>query len=96
MSRADRLTALQARVDLARLDQPKDVVNPKISPALAGEVRAHAARADREINDGYERQAVIPNAAHLLGDVGLWKDSDALLKSSLARSHSPQHQTAVC
>lgn len=91
LSRADRLTALQARVDLARLDQPKDVVNPKISPALAGEVRAHAARADREINDGYERQAVIPNAAHLLGDVGLWKDSDALLKSSLARSHSPYY-----
>ena len=91
LSRADRLTALQARVDLARLGQAKDVVNPKISPALAGEVRAHAARADREISDGYERQAVITNAAHMLGDAGLWKDSDALLKASLARSHSPYY-----
>ncbi|CAN5185249.1 thioredoxin family protein [soil metagenome] len=91
LSRADRLTALQARVDLARLGQPKDVVKPKISAALAGEVRAHAARADREISDGYERQAVITNAAHLLGDAGLWKDSDALLKASLTRSHSPYY-----
>ena len=91
MSRADRLTALQARVDLARLGQAKDVVNPKISAALTGEVRAHAARADREISDGYERQAVITSAAHLLGAAGLWKDSDALLKASLARSHSPYY-----
>jgi thioredoxin-related protein len=91
LSRADRITAMQARVDLARLDQPKDTVNPKISPALAQEVREHAARDDREITDGYERQAVITEAAYVLGEAGLWKDSDALLKASLSKSHSPYY-----
>ncbi len=91
LSRADRITALQARVDLARLDQPKDAVNPKISPALAQEVREHAARDDREITDGYERQAVITEAAYVLGEAGLWKDSDELLKASLSKSHSPYY-----
>jgi thioredoxin-related protein len=91
LSRADRLTALQARINLARLDQPKAVLNPKIGPALAAEAREHAARDDREITDGYERQAVIPNAAHMLADAGLWKDSDALLKGNLAKSHSPYY-----
>ena len=91
LSRADRLSALQARIDLARLDQPKATVNPKINPALVSEAREQAARADREITDGYERQAVIPNAAHMLADAGLWKASDALLKGNLAKSHSPYY-----
>jgi len=91
LSRADRITALQARVDLARLGQPKEAVHPKISATLAQEVREHAARDDREISDGYERQAVITEAAYVLGEAGLWKDSDALLKSSLAKSHSPYY-----
>ncbi|WP_077037171.1 thioredoxin family protein [Pelomonas sp. KK5] len=91
LSRADRITALQARVDLARLGQPKDAVNPKISPALQQAVREHAARDDKEITDGYERQAVITEAAYVLGLAGLWKDSDTLLKASLAKSHSPYY-----
>ena len=91
LSRADRLTALSARVDLARLGQAKEVLSPKISAGLVKQVREHAARADREITDGYERQAVISSAAYLLGQAGLWADSDALLKASLAKSHSPYY-----
>ena len=91
LSRADRLMALQARVDLARLDLPKTTSKPKLRPALIAEVREHAARADREIVNGYERQAVITDAAHMLSEAGLWADSDALLKTSLARSHSPYY-----
>jgi thiol-disulfide isomerase/thioredoxin len=91
LSRADRLTALSARVDLARLGQAKEVLNPKISAGLVKQVREHAARADREITEGYERQAVISSAAYLLGQAGLWADSDALLKASLAKSHSPYY-----
>lgn len=92
LSRADRLNALQGRVDLARLDAPKDDANPKgIPAALLAEVRDQAGRANREITDGYERQAVVTAAAHLLGSAGLWKDSDELLKSALARSHSPYY-----
>ena len=49
------------------------------------------ARVDREITAGYERQAVITFAAALLGRAGLWADSDTLLKSNLARSHSPYY-----
>lgn len=91
LSRADRLGALLARVGLARIDQPKTELHPKIAPALQQEVKAQAARADREITDGYERQAVITSAAYLLGQAGLWKDSDELLKASLAKSHSPYY-----
>ncbi|MGN6829092.1 thioredoxin family protein [Paucibacter sp. M5-1] len=91
LSRADRLGALLARVGLARIDQPKTELHPKIAPALQQEVKTHAARADREISDGYERQAVITSAAYLLGQAGLWKDSDELLKASLAKSHSPYY-----
>jgi len=92
LSRADRLNALVARVELARLDAPKDDANPKgIPAALLAEAREQASRSNREITDGYERQAVVTEAAYLLGRAGLWKDSDELLKSALARSHSPYY-----
>jgi hypothetical protein len=92
LSRADRLNALQGRIDLARLDSPKDEPHPKNLPAaLLSEAREQAAKAHREITDGYERQAVVTEAAHLLGRAGLWKESDELLQSALARSHSPYY-----
>ncbi|MBV8500157.1 MAG: thioredoxin family protein [Paucibacter sp.] len=89
LSRADRLTALESRVDLARLDQDKTALQPKLPTALVQDVRDTAARLDREITDGYERQACITSAAATLGKAGLWKDSDELLKTNLAKSHSP-------
>jgi hypothetical protein len=90
LSRADRLFALAARVDLARIDaSPEATV--KLPPALIADARAAAARADREITDGYERQGVIPSAAHLLAEVGLIDESDTLLKTNLAKSHSPYY-----
>ena len=91
LSRGDRLSALTARVALARLGQGKDTTQPKLPAALVQEVREAAARLDREISDGYERQAVITEAAYLLGQAGLWADSDALLKANLVRSHSPYY-----
>ncbi|MCE4540202.1 thioredoxin family protein [Pelomonas sp. P7] len=92
LSRADRLNALQGRIELARLDTPKDDPHPQgIPPALLAEARDQAGRANREITDGYERQAVVTEAAFLLGRAGLWKESDELLKSALARSHSPYY-----
>jgi len=54
-------------------------------------VRTEAARLDREITEGYERQAVITSAAYALGQAGLWKESDALLRTSLSKSHSPYY-----
>lgn len=91
LSRADRLGALLSRVELARLDQGKDETQPKLPEPLLKDLREHSARLDREITDGYERQAVITAAAHTLGRAGLWPDSDALLKANLAKSHSPYY-----
>jgi thioredoxin-like negative regulator of GroEL len=91
LSRADRLGALLARVDLARLDQPEDAAQVRLAPALLADVRAQVARDDREIGDGYERQAVITAAAYLLVRAGLIAESDALLEANLAKSHSPYY-----
>ena len=89
LSRADRLSALYGRVELARLAAAKDERRPELKPALVKAVREHAARSDREITDPYERQAVITAAAQMLSEAGLWSDSDALLQANLGKSHSP-------
>jgi thiol-disulfide isomerase/thioredoxin len=100
LSRADRMQALIAQVDLARIDVVEaDAGKPGAKPpapvalpaALLADVREQTARADREITDGYERQAVITAAAYLLERAGLGAESDALLKANLARSHSPYY-----
>ncbi len=91
LSRGDRLGALWARVELARLEQAKDRLAPQLPAPLVAEVREHVARLDREITDGYERQAVISGAAYTLVRAGLWADSEALLKAQLAKSPSPYY-----
>ena len=99
LSRADRMQALIARVDLARIDLPGEDAAPsakaapelRLPEALVAEVHEQAARADREISDGYERQAVITAAAYLLERAGLSTESDSLLKANLAKSHSPYY-----
>ena len=91
LSRGDRVGALFARVDLARIDQPKDTMHPKLPPALVKEVRDTAATTDREATSAVERQAVIPTAAQLLEEAGLWSESATLLKSSLSKSPSPYY-----
>jgi len=58
---------------------------------LLADIREQTARADREITDGYERQAVITAAAYLLDEAGLSAESDTLLKANLAKSHSPYY-----
>ena len=101
LSRADRMQAMIAQVDLARVDEPAEDGKPagtakpakatKLDPVLLADVREQAARADREITDGYERQAVITAAAYLLEHAGLGAESDVLLKANLAKSHSPYY-----
>jgi len=91
LSRGDRQTALVSRIELARLGLPKDAVQVKLPEALLKDVREQAARDDREIADAYERQAVITGDGYALGLAGLWDDSEALLKSNLAKSHSPYY-----
>ena len=94
LSRADRIGALIAQVDLARIDAPaasKPPAKVNLPDALLADVREHTARVDREISNGYERQAVITAAAYLLELAGLGAESDILLKANLAKSHSPYY-----
>jgi hypothetical protein len=58
---------------------------PQLPERCLQEVREHVARDDREITDGYERQAVITSGGLRAGRAGLWADSDALLKANLAQ-----------
>jgi thiol-disulfide isomerase/thioredoxin len=94
LSRADRMGALIAQVDLAKIDvdkKDKKAASVKLPEALLADVREQTAKADREITDGYERQAVITSAAYLLEQAGLGAESDTLLKANLAKSHSPYY-----
>ena len=91
LSRADRLGALLARIELARLDDEKAGAHPKLPEPLLADLREQVARDEREIADPYERQAVVTTAAYALGRAGLWSESEALLKSNLAKSHSPYY-----
>ena len=63
LSRADRLNALQGRIDLARLDSAKDDPNPaKIPAALLTEAREQASRSNREVSSAagiLDRKSVV-------------------------------------
>jgi thioredoxin-like negative regulator of GroEL len=93
LSRADRMQALISRVELARLaaGAAEDAYDVKLPAPLLKDVRDAAAREDKEITDGYERQAVITAAGFALLRAGLGAESDSLLKANLAKSHSPYY-----
>ena len=91
LSRGDRMSALISRIDLARTELPSRELNPPLPPALQRELREEVAAADRDISDGYERQAVIPSAAHALQRAGLWPEAESLLLRNLARSPAPYY-----
>jgi len=87
LSNGGRMYAMLGKIELARLDD-KDGPLP---PALVDEVKAQAARVDREVKDLDERQAVITLAGGVLARAGLLDESDALLTAELKRSHSPYY-----
>lgn len=91
LSRVDRVAALTARLELARLEQPRQSLRPKLPAPLLAQLRQETSQHDRETSDGNERQALIPALAHALARAGLWADSDALLQANLSRSHSPYY-----
>jgi len=91
LSNLDRLSALGARVALARRDTPDATVRAALPPELIAELRAAVLRADRTATGNAERPAVISNATELLAEAGLLDESDALLKAELARSPSPYY-----
>ena len=94
LSKADQLSAVLAKVALARLDLEKGTKAP-VDAALQTMARAAATKADQTSTDKYERQAVIPTAAHLLGEVGLFDESDAMLTAELPKAASPYYHMLV-
>ncbi|OYT93106.1 MAG: disulfide isomerase [Burkholderiales bacterium PBB3] len=94
LSKGDQIAAVQAKVSLRDIDGPRD---PKAAhdPALVAVVQEAVTQADKTITDKYERQSVIPNAAHLLSDVGLLDASDAMLKAELPKAVSPYYHMLV-
>ena len=87
LSTTDRLTAVGAKVSLARLDAP----DAALPPGLEKTVRDEVAKADRETTDPYARQAVIDAAADALVQAGFLDDAEKLLEAELKRSHSPYY-----
>lgn len=94
LSKADQLGAAQAKVTLTEIDGPADPKAPR-DAALVAMARDAATKADTASTDKYERQAVIPSAAHLLSDVGLIDESDAMLKAELPKAVSPYYHMLV-
>jgi len=87
LSATDRLVAVGARVDIAKLDAPKGT----LPDALLASVREQAARSNKETADPYAREVVINEAADALAEAGLFAESDALLEAELARSQTPYY-----
>ncbi len=87
LTNTGRMYAMLGKVSLARLDNKNGV----LPPILIDEVRAQAARVDRDTTDLDERQAVITTTGAVLARAGLLDESDALLTAELKRSHSPYY-----
>ena len=94
LSKADQLGAVQAKVTLALIGQPKNS-KPELSTELVAQAQAAAVKADQATGDKYERQAIIPSAAHLLSDVGLIDASDAMLTTELPKAVSGYYHMLV-
>ena len=94
LSKADQLGAVQAKVSLAKIDAPKNA-KVDLTPELVAQAQAAAAKADTTSTDKYERQAVIPSAAHLLSEVGMIDASDAMLQTELPKAVSAYYHMLV-
>jgi thioredoxin-like negative regulator of GroEL len=87
MSKGDQVDAIDARVDLWKFMDRTEKLTPQRQQVVIREV----ARLISQTTDRYERQAVVPSAAHVLASAGLLDDSDALLKAELPRAVAPYY-----
>jgi thiol-disulfide isomerase/thioredoxin len=94
LSKADQLGAVQAKVSLALMGKPK-ADKPELPPELLAQVQTAVTKADQTATDKYERQAIIPSAAHLLTEVGLSDASDAMLTAELPKAVSAYYHMLV-
>ena len=90
-SKSDQVDLLDARVALWKLiDDTETLSAPRRAVALREAARLVVATTDK-----YERQAVVPNAAHVLAQAGLLSESDELLKFELPRAVAPYYHMLV-
>jgi thiol-disulfide isomerase/thioredoxin len=94
LSKADQLGAVQAKVAMAMLGKPKSS-KPELPAELVAQAQAAATKADTTATDKYERQAIIPSAAHLLSEVGMIDASDAMLTAELPKAVSGYYHMLV-
>jgi thioredoxin-related protein len=87
MSKATRVDTLDARVALSKLAADTGT----LSPQQRSQVLADVARIVAATSDRYERQAVVPSAAHVLREAGLIDESDELLKMELPHAVAPYY-----
>ncbi|HEY0887641.1 MAG TPA: thioredoxin family protein [Ramlibacter sp.] len=87
ISKASRVDALDARVALWKLIGGAE----DLAPQHRSEVLTEVARIVAGTTDRYERQAVVPAAAHVLREAGLIDESDEVLKAELPRAVAPYY-----
>lgn len=87
MSRGEQVDALDARIDLWKFMDREDKLTPQRQQVVLREV----GRLISQTTDRYERQAVVPSAAHVLASAGLIEDSDGLLRAELPRAVAPYY-----
>lgn len=86
LSRVDRLDALDARVALWKIGD-----GPTLTAAHSAQAMRDVASVVAQSTDKYERQAVVPAAAHVLAQAGSLDESDRLLKAELPRAVAPYY-----
>lgn len=91
VSKADQINVVDARVSLWKIMGDSD----RLAPARSAEVIREIARLVAATTDKYERQAVVPGAAHVLTQAGLMSESDELLKFELKQAVAPYYHMLV-
>ena len=87
LSNSEQIDGLYARVVLLKLADRAEA----LPPARVEEIQREVARVVQATTDRYERQAVVPSAAHVLARAGQLGASDALLKAELPRAVAPYY-----
>ncbi|MGI9247195.1 MAG: thioredoxin family protein [Steroidobacteraceae bacterium] len=87
LSPPERLSAIRARIVLAKLGVP----DAPVLVALLAEARRAVAEVDANTTDAYARQAAINAAANLYWEAGLSAEANTLLTAELAKSKTPYY-----
>jgi thioredoxin-related protein len=87
LTKAARIDALDGRVSLWKLMADTGA----LTADQRRQILADIARVVAATTDRYERQAVVPEAAHVLREAGLVAESDELLKMELPRAVAPYY-----